>query len=380
MTQQTINIGSAANDGTGDPLRTSFVKTNANFTELYAYAAPFDAMAYNGVQLNGAMEVSQELGTTGSNVAGKYLCDGWRLQFSGTMILSGGIGAGGFPGFTSQLFLVTPTAQASLGANDFGCITQPIEGYRVGRLAWGTAYAQPITICFWSAHHRTGLYSGSVRNGANNRSYVFTYTQAAADVGQYNIITIPGDAAGTWATDNTTGLVLSLTMAAGTSITASAANAWSAGAFIAAPGTINAVAATTDAFRIGGVIVLPGNEGPSAARSPFTMRSFDQELITCQRYWRKNNSATGIGGTATLVRMNVPHPGMRVAPTPSVAAAVAITDVYASNPVQSAANVAIYANTADGGQYDFGNFTGLTVGRVYVYLPNSSPLLLDARM
>jgi hypothetical protein len=35
MTKQTINIGTAANDGTGDPLRTAFTKTNANFTELY---------------------------------------------------------------------------------------------------------------------------------------------------------------------------------------------------------------------------------------------------------------------------------------------------------------------------------------------------------
>lgn len=39
MTQQTINIGSAANDGTGDPLRTAFVKSNDNFTELYARPA-----------------------------------------------------------------------------------------------------------------------------------------------------------------------------------------------------------------------------------------------------------------------------------------------------------------------------------------------------
>jgi hypothetical protein len=36
MTQQVINIGSAPDDGTGDPLRTSFDKTNDNFTELYA--------------------------------------------------------------------------------------------------------------------------------------------------------------------------------------------------------------------------------------------------------------------------------------------------------------------------------------------------------
>jgi hypothetical protein len=36
MTQQVINVGSVADDGTGDDLRSAFVKTNANFTELYA--------------------------------------------------------------------------------------------------------------------------------------------------------------------------------------------------------------------------------------------------------------------------------------------------------------------------------------------------------
>jgi hypothetical protein len=35
MAKQTINIGSVANDGTGDPLRTAFDKVNQNFTELY---------------------------------------------------------------------------------------------------------------------------------------------------------------------------------------------------------------------------------------------------------------------------------------------------------------------------------------------------------
>lgn len=38
MTKQTINIGSAANDKTGDPLRIAFDKVNQNFTELYAAA------------------------------------------------------------------------------------------------------------------------------------------------------------------------------------------------------------------------------------------------------------------------------------------------------------------------------------------------------
>ena len=35
MAKQSINIGSAANDGTGDPLRTAFDKINDNFTEVY---------------------------------------------------------------------------------------------------------------------------------------------------------------------------------------------------------------------------------------------------------------------------------------------------------------------------------------------------------
>ena len=35
MAKQVIQLGTSANDGTGDPLRTAFTKVNANFTELY---------------------------------------------------------------------------------------------------------------------------------------------------------------------------------------------------------------------------------------------------------------------------------------------------------------------------------------------------------
>jgi hypothetical protein len=36
MAQQTIDVGSTPNDGTGDPIRDAFGKANANFSELYA--------------------------------------------------------------------------------------------------------------------------------------------------------------------------------------------------------------------------------------------------------------------------------------------------------------------------------------------------------
>jgi len=47
MAKQVIGIGSAANDGTGDPLRTAFDKINDNFTELYSDDAG-DVNSVNG--------------------------------------------------------------------------------------------------------------------------------------------------------------------------------------------------------------------------------------------------------------------------------------------------------------------------------------------
>jgi hypothetical protein len=41
MTQQVINVGTVANDGTGDPLRSGFIKVNGNFQEVYT-SLPLD--------------------------------------------------------------------------------------------------------------------------------------------------------------------------------------------------------------------------------------------------------------------------------------------------------------------------------------------------
>jgi len=42
MAQRTVNIGSSANKGDGDPLRTAFTKINQNFTEVYADIAALE--------------------------------------------------------------------------------------------------------------------------------------------------------------------------------------------------------------------------------------------------------------------------------------------------------------------------------------------------
>ena len=271
--------------------------TNVVTARQNVYAAPFDALAYSGMQINGSMEVSQELGTTGTNVSGKYPADGWSLGNNSAAVVNASQGVSTFfPGFKNNLSIGVGTALGSLAVPDTISIGQVIEGYRIIRLAWGTANAQPLTIGFWTWHTVTGLYSVSLRATGGGRSYVATYNQIA-NAPQYNVVTIPGCTDGTWNIDNTIGIILTFSLACGTQFTAPAANTWSSGNYVAAPGQVNAVASTSNFFRLTGVVVLPGIEAPSAARSPLIMRPYDQELVTCQRYYEKSYDYANVPGS-----------------------------------------------------------------------------------
>lgn len=60
MAQQIINIGSAPNDGAGDPLRTSFIKCNDNFTDLYTLVSSGTGTV-TSVSVNAANGVSASI-------------------------------------------------------------------------------------------------------------------------------------------------------------------------------------------------------------------------------------------------------------------------------------------------------------------------------
>jgi hypothetical protein len=69
MAQTTINVGSNANDGTGDDLRSAFISVNSNFTELYA-ASPVTSqisLAGNTISTN-ASNANLKLIASGSGV------------------------------------------------------------------------------------------------------------------------------------------------------------------------------------------------------------------------------------------------------------------------------------------------------------------------
>jgi hypothetical protein len=159
-------------------------------------------------------------------------------------------------------------------------------------------------------------------------------TVSAADTWEYKAIAISGDTTGAWLTTNGIGVRVSFAIAAGSSL-AGTANTWAAANYVGVSGTVNGVAATSDTFQITGVVVLPGVEPPSAARSPLIMRPFDHELEICKRYWQKSfpyatapatSAGTALGESAwrtvtagAVATSGSPSqrlsPTMRVAPT-----------------------------------------------------------------
>ena len=256
--------------------------------QLYDVAG--GGLAYSGMQINGSMEVSQENGATlvsSPNLGRKFVLDGWFICSSGPQTGSAlQNDTHRPPGFRNCLHLLaTGSGNPSPAGFDYLFASQIIEGLRTTRLQWGSASALSITIAFWVYSTRAGVHSGSIQNAGTTRSYPFTFTVNAVAVWEYKVVTIPGDTTGTWLTDNGTGLYINFVGLLGASLSAPA-GAWVAGNKIGATGAINPIQTTSDSLLITGVVVLPGIYAPTAAQSPLIMRPYDQELVTCQRYFQ----------------------------------------------------------------------------------------------
>ena len=84
MAQQHINTGSSPNDGTGDPLRTAFIKTEENFIELFASGTfPFTGSAI----ITGSLVVTGSVRLKGSQ--GNFICDNIQANRVGAFLTGG---------------------------------------------------------------------------------------------------------------------------------------------------------------------------------------------------------------------------------------------------------------------------------------------------
>ncbi len=89
MAQETINIGTSPNDGTGDPLRNAFNKANLNFSELYGGAGVGDdsvTYAKLGTEFTTSAALATNVDFATAQVFTKTLSGDTTLTFSNAEI------------------------------------------------------------------------------------------------------------------------------------------------------------------------------------------------------------------------------------------------------------------------------------------------------
>jgi len=265
--------------------------------------------------INGGMTISQRNGSGSVNqsTSVEYTLDRWLMY--GTVATKFSVqqdaGAVTPPAGFNDYLGVTSLSAYSVGSSDIFSVQQPIEGFNVADLNWGTANAKTVTLSFWVRSSLTGTFGGALNNTDASRSYPYSYTISSANTWEYKTVTVAGDTTGTWLTTNGIGIRVTFGLGQGTSVSGTA-GAWAAGGFFNATGATSVVGTNGATFYITGVQLEVGSTATS-----FDYRPYGTELALCQRYYWKTPNLLSIvfANGYTSVQFKV---SMRAAPTVSV--------------------------------------------------------------
>ncbi len=287
---------------------------------LAQYGSTGVSQGFKNRIINGAMVIDQRnAGASVTLTTSFFTLDRWIFYVSQASKLTCQQNAGSVTppaGFTNYLG-VTSSSAYSVTSTDYFFVVQPIEGFNIADLGWGTANAKTVTLSFWVRSSLTGTFSGAIRNSASTRSYPFSYTITASNTWEQKTITIAGETTGTWLTNNGFGLGLTFCLGSG-STRLSTANSWQAGDFDGVTGTTSVVGTNGATFYITGVQLEVGSTATS-----FDYRPYGTELALCQRYfqflggdtpYQSINTVVWFGSTEAVGFFRYPVQ-MRAAPT-----------------------------------------------------------------
>lgn len=271
---------------------------------------------------NGSMRIDQRyVGQLVNPITSSgYSIDQWIIAMAGAgynVRTQGNLNSATPPvGFTSYFGVQNNNVSTPTGTNNLQ-VQHRVEGYNMSDFNWGTANAKTVTLSFWVQSSLVGTYGGSLRNSANDRSYVYEYRINNANTWEYKTITIPGDTTGTWLTTNNVGIRVIWGLSAGSSSQGNP-NQWSADSLTNSINGINWAGTANAIFYLTGVQLEVGSRA-----TEFERISYGDELRLCQRYYQqgkawgyvRNDSATNATqGGGSCVNFAVQ---MRSAPTVS---------------------------------------------------------------
>ena len=175
------------------------------------------------------------------------------------------------------LHIDVTTADATIGADQFGVVQYIMEGYDFAQIA-----QRSFTLSFWHKHTKTGTYCVGFGNSGADRSYVAEYTQAVSDTWEFTSITVSASpSAGTWLYTDGFGLAIYFSAACGSN-RQTTAGSWQTGNFLATSNQVNALDNTANNFKLALVQVEAGT-----VATTFEVRSFQEEYQKCLRYFQK---------------------------------------------------------------------------------------------
>jgi len=244
--------------------------------------------------INGDMRIDQR--NAGASVttatSGAYNLDRWNNNNnSGASRFTVQQNAGSVTppaGFINYLGC-TSTGAYSISSGDVILIRQPIEGYNIADLNWGTANASAVTLSFWVRSSLTGTFGGSIKAGGSH-SYPFTYTINSANTWEQKTVSIPGPTSGTWQTTTSTGVELNFSLGTGSAY-AGTANTWAYSSdYRSATGATSVVGTNGATWYLTGVQFEKGSTATA-----FDYRDYGNEFILCQRYYNRVNLPQYVG-------------------------------------------------------------------------------------
>jgi len=327
---------------------------------------------------NGRMLINQRvLASTTAN--GAYVVDGWLLQNTGTNRVTGSQLAvsGILPAENVFRIQVTGTAGAPAAGDLYGGY-QPVEGYSVADLGWGTAGAVGVVTSIRVRSSVAGTYALSFRNGASNRSYIAQFNINSANTFEDKVLYIPGDTTGTWLTNNGIGLFAEVTVACGSTY-ATTSGSWQAGNFAGLTGQTQLTATAGATFDFTLMQVEPARVATQPA-TPFEWIPFDEELRRAQRYLFSSYPYGVASGTVDFVNALRAYAAdasnawlmmkwpvqMRAAPPGSVIYGPSTGTVNQARNSSSGATVTVTSGTfGQTAPYAITSSGGFTVGQVY---------------